>query len=219
MRYASRFNAVEINSSFHRPHRQTTYLRWADSVPDGFAFSVKLPRRITHDLRLVGALDALEQFAGEVSGLGAKLGCVLIQLPPSLVFDGAVAKAFLEGVREHIAALAVIEARHVTWFSDDATSLLTTMEIGRVHADPPAVPLAVVDTVPIRYHRMHGSPRIYYSKYDEGILAELASDLVATSAAGAPAWCIFDNTTLGHATSDALAVQRLLRDAHPALMP
>ena len=54
-RYAARFTAAEINSSFHRPHRPSTWVRWAEAVPDGFRFAVKLPRTITHDLRLVGA--------------------------------------------------------------------------------------------------------------------------------------------------------------------
>jgi len=53
-RYASRFNAVEINSSFYRPHLPKTYARWAQSVPPGFRFSVKVPQRITHELRLQG---------------------------------------------------------------------------------------------------------------------------------------------------------------------
>ncbi|WP_240741042.1 DUF72 domain-containing protein [Deinococcus sp. Arct2-2] len=47
-RYATRLNAAEINSSFYRPHRQSTYQRWADTVPDAFRFSVKLPRTINH---------------------------------------------------------------------------------------------------------------------------------------------------------------------------
>src|SRR3982074_3407925 len=71
-RYASVFNAVEINSCFYRPHRFTTYERWAASVPDDFRFAVKLPRVITHELKLAGAVPALERFLEETSGLGAK---------------------------------------------------------------------------------------------------------------------------------------------------
>ena len=83
-RYAARFNAAEINSSFYRPHRRTTYERWAASVPGDFAFAVKVPRAITHTLRLKRSEAALEDFLAEVSGLGAKLGPLLLQLPPSL---------------------------------------------------------------------------------------------------------------------------------------
>ena len=77
-RYASVFGAVEINSSFYRPHRVTTYARWAASVADDFRFSVKLPRAITHDARLVGFDEPLAQFAHEAGTLGDKLGCVLV---------------------------------------------------------------------------------------------------------------------------------------------
>src|SRR6478672_4000243 len=72
-RYASTFNSVEINSCFYRPHRVTTYERWASSVPEGFRFAVKLPKTITHGARFVDALPLLDAFLAEVAGLGRKL--------------------------------------------------------------------------------------------------------------------------------------------------
>jgi len=79
-RYGAVLNAVEINSSFYRPHRQKTYARWAASVPEDFRFSVKLPRAITHHQRLTGFEADLARFQDEVSGLGRKLG--VIRRPP-----------------------------------------------------------------------------------------------------------------------------------------
>jgi uncharacterized protein YecE (DUF72 family) len=87
VRYASRFDGVEINSSFYRPHRLSTYQRWAGDVPDHFRFAVKMPKTITHDSRLRDIREPLLRFLGEIAGLGDKLGPVLIQLPPSLKFD------------------------------------------------------------------------------------------------------------------------------------
>src|SRR4051794_13597269 len=81
-RYAARFSAVEINSSFHRPHRPATYARWAASVGPDFRFAVKLPKVITHAARLVDVDAALDRFVAEINGLGAKLGPLLVQLPP-----------------------------------------------------------------------------------------------------------------------------------------
>src|SRR5262245_3340960 len=95
-RYAQRFAAVEINSSFRRPHRRTTYERWSAAVPDGFAFSVKAPKEITHSLRLARADAALDGFLEQVAGLGSKLGPLLFQLPPSLAFDPRPVGAFLD---------------------------------------------------------------------------------------------------------------------------
>lgn len=94
-RYASRFNAVEINSSFYRPHLPKTYERWAQSVPSAFRFSVKVPRRITHELRLRHCEAALDEFLAQCLHLGERLGCLLVQLPPSLNHEPDVAGAFL----------------------------------------------------------------------------------------------------------------------------
>src|SRR5690349_6695706 len=93
-RYASRFAAVEINSSFYRSHRPETYIRWAASVPGAFRFAVKLPKAITHVLRLRQPAAPLAEFLAEVAGLGSRLGCLLVQLPPSLGFDRKLARAF-----------------------------------------------------------------------------------------------------------------------------
>src|ERR1041385_8233570 len=81
-RYATRFNAVEINSCFYRPHQRKTYQRWADSVPADFRFSVKIPKLISHELALRHSGAALDRFLGEVGGLSDKLAGVLLQMPP-----------------------------------------------------------------------------------------------------------------------------------------
>jgi uncharacterized protein YecE (DUF72 family) len=99
IRYAQRLTAVEINSSFHRPHRRTTYEGWAAAVPESFTFSVKAPKIITHELRLLGADRVLDEFLGQASGLGDKLGPLLFQFPPSLSFDLEAARAFFGALR------------------------------------------------------------------------------------------------------------------------
>src|SRR6202044_1303057 len=88
-RYAARFNAVEINSSFYRPHRRATYERWANSVGEGFRFAAKLPKAISHARHADGLAPGIARFAEEVTGLSEKLGIVLIQFPPSLSYDEA----------------------------------------------------------------------------------------------------------------------------------
>jgi uncharacterized protein YecE (DUF72 family) len=113
-RYATRFNAVEINSSFYRPHRPATYTRWAASVPDGFRFAVKMPRTITHEKRLLDSDEELKRFAGEVSALGEKLGPVLIQLPPSLAFAPQTARDFFGEVRAALPGQLALEPRHMS---------------------------------------------------------------------------------------------------------
>jgi uncharacterized protein YecE (DUF72 family) len=211
-RYAQRFNAVEINSSFYRPHRRTTYERWAASVPDDFAFAVKAPRAITHELRLVGAEDALDRFLSEATGLGAKLGVLLFQLPPSLAFDRRIACAFLTALRARHAGDIAWEPRHASWFSAEAESLLVAHRIARVAAHPAVVPAAAQPggCDALLYLRLHGAPHVYYSAYAPEEIARYGERLTRARIAGRRTWCIFDNTALGAATSNALALSTLI---------
>src|SRR5690606_24647260 len=90
--------------------------RWAASVPAAFRFSVKLPKAITHDARLLGTGDALTAFFDGTSGLGRKLGGVLVQLPPSLAFDARTADRFFAMLRRRCTAAVACEPRHPSWF-------------------------------------------------------------------------------------------------------
>lgn len=205
-RYANVLPCVEINSSFYRPHQPATYARWAASVPEHFRFSVKLPRSITHERRLRDSAAELARFAGEVMQLGNKLGGVLVQLPPSLRFDGDVAAAFFHALRQRFDGMLACEARHANWFEADATELLTMLRITRVRADPPAgQPGPHVPTTSQAYLRLHGNPTIYYSGYPADSLANLTTALRAPVQAGS--WCIFDNTAAGAALFNALDLQ------------
>lgn len=211
-RYATLFNAVEINSCFYRPHRRATYERWAASVPESFRFAVKLPKAITHEQRLVGAEDRLNQFLTETAGLGEKRGPILIQLPPSFAFDPSLVGEFLGHFRSVFDGDAVLEPRHETWFSEEAESQLREFRIARVAADPARVPAARLagGYKGIVYIRLHGSPRVYYSAYSPDVLESVAGEIQSHAASDIPTWCIFDNTALGFATSDALTVQAML---------
>lgn len=209
-RYATRFDIVEINSSFYRPHRPETYARWAAAVPAHFRFAVKVPKVMTHDLRLQGTGAALDRFAGEVAGLGAKLGCLLVQLPPSLAHDARIAGTFFAMMRRRFTQPIVCEPRHASWFDGRVDRLWQRHGIARVAADPARVPEArePAGAGCLYYWRWHGSPRIYYSTYGDEALRELAQAL-RTTARQRDAWCIFDNTAGGHAIADAARLQEL----------
>jgi len=208
-RYAKTLSCVEINSSFYRPHRRSTYERWAKSVPDDFAFSLKLPKTITHQRRFAGCNPDLERFLDDSAGLGEKRAILLIQLPPSFAFDGALAGSFFELLRAHDAGLVACEPRHPSWFSPEVDALLTSFEIARVAADPAPVEAAASPAGwhGLAYYRWHGSPRTYYSAYDEGTLRSLAARGIAHLGAG---WFIFDNTASGAATENALQLADLM---------
>jgi uncharacterized protein YecE (DUF72 family) len=213
-RYAQVLDAVEINSSFYRPHRPQTYRRWAESVPAQFRFSVKMPRTISHEQRLRAPADeALVPFLDAVAELGERLGALLLQLPPSLRFDAALADRFFGALRARHAGPVACEPRHGSWFDAPATALLRRHRIARVGADPARVPRAALPAADrsVEYLRLHGSPRIYYDAYRPDALDALARRLMRVSARTGERWCIFDNTALGHAAADALALIERLR--------
>lgn len=207
-RYAARFSAVEINSSFHRPHRASTWARWADAVPADFRFSAKLPKTITHQAKLVGCDALLDAFLGEAAGLGEKLSVLLVQLPPKLAFDADVADAFFATLGERSNAAIVCEPRHASWFDQDVGAFLAERHVARVAADPAVVAEAAVPGgwAGVSYWRLHGSPVMYRSSYAD----RLAHYAVGVGAAPGEAWCMFDNTASSAATGDALSLQAML---------
>ena len=203
-RYARLLHCVEINSSFYRPHATATYARWAASTPPDFRFALKVPRTITHDLRLLRARLPLERFLDETAGLGRKRGPLLVQLPPSLAFDRSTATRFFALLRDRYRGSVVCEPRNATWFSKAADALLVRFEVARVAADPPPAPGADQPGgwQGIVYFRLHGSPRKYWSRYAEEYVETLARTIGALPA-HTETWCVFDNTATGAALDNA----------------
>ena len=209
-RYAARFNAAEINSSFHRPHRASTWRRWAESVPADFRFAAKVPKAVTHTRKLMDCGEELNRFFGETAELGDKLAVVLVQLPPKLEFDPELAEVFFAGMASRTTAIVACEPRNAGWFSDAADRLLARLRVSRVAADPALCPEAARPGGwhGFSYWRLHGSPVMYRSSYDERLPSYAA--LLRREAAERETWCIFDNTASSAAAGDALALTDLL---------
>jgi uncharacterized protein YecE (DUF72 family) len=210
-RYARWFHGAEINSSFYRPHAASTYAKWAACAPPGFQFAVKVPRLITHELALRRTRAALERFLGESAGLQEKRGPLLVQLPGSQGFDARVAGRFFELLRSRHDGPLVCEPRHASWAVAAADALLARYRVARVAADPSRAPgLERPGGWPgLIYYRLHGSPRMYWSRYDDAVLDAMATALRARPAS-VDAWCIFDNTANGAAMENARELQRRL---------
>jgi uncharacterized protein YecE (DUF72 family) len=211
-RYARVMNCVEINSSFYRSHRAATWQRWAASVPEGFRFSVKAPKAITHEKSLACEVAELRDFLGQISELGSKLGPLLFQLPLSFQVGERRAANFFAMLRSQFAGAVALEPRHASWFAPSVEKLLKEFRIARVAADPAKVVDAASPggEASLVYYRLHGSPRMYYSSYDEAFLQGIATEMRARRAA--ETWCIFDNTALGAALGNALKLVKLLQD-------
>jgi uncharacterized protein YecE (DUF72 family) len=179
-------------------------------VPDGFQFSVKIPKTITHVNRLVDCGELTARFMSEVRGLGDKLAALLVQFPPSYELDVDRAKGFFADLRAYNDGDIFVEQRHRTWFSPAATKMMYEHLLGRVAADPPVVPAAAEPGgVPGHvYFRLHGSPQVYFSSYTTSYLDGLAFRVRMHLRAGDTVWCIFDNTIQGHAAANALTLLR-----------
>jgi uncharacterized protein YecE (DUF72 family) len=175
-------------------------------VPDGFSFAVKVPKEITHQMRLVDCREPIAAFAQQSAGLGDRRGPMLVQLPPSLIFDAEVAARFFDDLRSAAQDSPIVcEPRNASWFTPDADALLIEHRVARAGADPARVPEAAASGgwTGLRYARLHGSPRIYYSSYDPATIARLAGEAAASKV---ETWTIFDNTASGAATENALAM-------------
>ena len=217
-RYSGAMNCVEINSTFYRPHQEKTFARWAAAVPDDFRFAVKAPKAVTHEAKLCNCGAALTAFFEQLMPLAEKLGPVLVQLPPKLVFDEGVVREFLGTLREIYAGLVVIEPRHMSWFAQGAERLMQEFEVARAMADPAAGSSLASEPggwMGVRYFRLHGSPQKYWSEYADEFLCGLA-ERIAASGESADTWVIFDNTAGSHALGDAMKLRRILGAAFVA---
>jgi uncharacterized protein YecE (DUF72 family) len=211
-RYAQAMNCVEINSTFYRPHQAKTFERWVATTPEDFRFAVKLSKTVTHGAKLCRCGAELAAFFDNVRPLGEKLGPVLVQLPPKLAFEEGTAREFFETLRELHSGQVVVEPRHASWFAPGVERLLREFEVARAMADPPQGSALAGEPggwTGLRYFRLHGSPRKYWSQYGEDFLGKLAERIESEKRAE-EVWVIFDNTAQNHALGDALALRKLL---------
>jgi uncharacterized protein YecE (DUF72 family) len=215
-RYAEYFNAVEVNSTFYRLPRRTTIERWRCSTPLGFRFAVKLPRSITHEAQLEDVADEVSGFCDLIASFEKKLGPLLVQLPPRLELDAAVASPFFEHLTRVCPARVVLEPRHASWFGGEGDRLLTEHGVARVGADPACCSAAAQPHGSPGYFRWHGSPRKYFSAYSPQTIAGLALKVLAAQRGGGgrtEVYCFLDNTGLGAASVNALSLKAELLSA------
>jgi uncharacterized protein YecE (DUF72 family) len=208
VRYAQVFHAVEINSSFYREHMPKTYERWASVVPDEFRFSVKLSQEFTHKSDLRPKEKELRNSLDGVLHLGEKLGFILLQFPGSREFHPKNMERFLKLIRKSYAGPLALEARNCSWINHDGKILMRDFAVSKVIADPercPGGPKSLLTAGGSPYYRLHGSPVIYRSSYPKKFLKALRTELQCFK----NPWVIFDNTTFGKATENALQLQGL----------
>ncbi len=212
--YASRvLNSIEINGTFYALQKPESFARWADDTPDDFVFAVKAPRFITHIRRLKEVKTPVANFlASGLLRLGAKLGPILWQLPPSFRFDAARMAEFLALLphdtkealhlaRQHDSHMRgrvwietdaerplrhAVEIRHESFVDPAFVALLRRYHVALVCADSVAWPLLMDVAADFIYCRLHGSEEIYASGYDDDALDAWAERVLAWAKGGEP---------------------------------
>ena len=150
--YAERFQTVEINYTFYRMPTEKLLSGWADGTPEGFSFTLKAPRRITHDARLQRCEDTLQAFCRIANTLGPKLAVLLFQLPPNFKKNADVLRAFLELLPE--GTRAAFEFRNVSWLDAETFDALRARNVALCIADSEKMTTPVEATASYGYFRL-----------------------------------------------------------------
>lgn len=220
--YARSFASVELNYSFYRLPRPSTYTAWAARTPESFRFALKLSRFVTHVKRLRGTKQAFRHFVANALALGPKLGPILVQLPPSFQADPERLARFLEAASDVARTLSVpalrlaIEPRHASWLaSREVLALLRRHDAALVAAQSRRYPCAdpALRTASFAYLRFHGPGRLFASRYGREALRPFARRIRAWLREGSDVFAYFNNDVEGHAVDDARTLASLAAGA------
>lgn len=210
--YTTKFNCVELNSSFYHLPQKKTVSGWVQRTPDAFKFCPKLSRYITHQKKLIDIEEPLQKFFDLFEEMKKKLGPVLIQLPPGLEFDPSLIEEFLELLKKryHSHRFA-IEVRNRTWITDHFFNLLEKYGIAFVIADSGTrFPYHETVTTDFVYLRFHGHESLYASNYSEADLAGYAQKIKHWLEQGNKVWGFFNNDFHGFAVKNAERLRNLI---------
>ncbi len=170
--YSSVFNTVELNGTFYRTPKLADLQRYAANTPDGFKFSVKMSRYITHVLKMKNCADEVHNFQSLMAqGLKDKLSCFLFQMPPSFHYTEDNMKNLLATVPAH--AHNVVELRHISWWNEAVLSAFKKAGITFCNVDFPGLDTYFMQSTDVFYLRLHGKPELFKSPYSTERLQQL----------------------------------------------
>ncbi|MGC9141641.1 MAG: DUF72 domain-containing protein [Caldimicrobium sp.] len=209
--YSTYLNTVEINATFYRTPRPSTFIKWYEETPPHFVFSVKAPKIITHIKRLKEVEEPLQAFLKSISPLKEKAEVLLFQLPPSLPYEKNLIEPFLKllPVDKY---RCVIEIRHQSFHNKEFIQLLKSYGVCLCFSDcgKRYPSWYEVQTVDFLYLRLHGSPELYVSNYEEEDLEKIVQLIHRFKVK--EVFVYFDNTARGYAITNALTLQEKLKN-------
>jgi uncharacterized protein YecE (DUF72 family) len=203
--YAKHFDTVEINASFYRLPKPSSFEAWRKQAPPGFCYTVKAPRFITHmhKLKDEGAL-----FLKNVRHLGDRLGPILYQLPPRWKYNRERLEGFLNSRPKDL--VHVFEFRDPSWINDEALALLERHGASFCAHDMPGALTPRWAAGPVAYVRFHGSGKRYGGDYPHDVLESWRDWMLDQSRHGRDVWAFFNNDAEAKAITDAAELRKLL---------
>ena len=210
--YAERFAAVEINGTFYRLQKPTTFRKWFDDTPANFKFALKANRYLTHNKKLIDPEASVLIEKDHAGQLNEKLAAVLWQLPSLLKKDTGRLNEFVAALRHWPEVRHVVEFRHPSWFDNDTADCLDDADIAVCQSDAESWPLWERITSNLAYVRLHGHTRTYASSYSDGELTLWADKIREWLRQGRDVHVYFDNDAECAAPFNALALQAIIGD-------
>jgi len=202
--YASRFPTVEINYTFYRMPTPKLIAGWRTQVPPEFRFTLKAPKRITHDRRLRAAdvQEPLQGFITAAAELGPQLGALLFQLPPNFKKDLVVLNEFLALLPPKVTA--AFEFRHESWIDEHVFDLLRSRNIALCIADSETLETLLVTTATYAYLRLRDEG------YEEADIAKWTDTASALSERATDVFVYFKHEDEGKGAAFGQQMMRLL---------
>jgi uncharacterized protein YecE (DUF72 family) len=208
--YAEQFATVEINSAFYRLPDRSTFQSWREQTPDGFRAAVKMSRYLTHIRRLREPAEPVARFLERATGLGDRLGPVLLQLPPNLQADPGILTATLERFPSDVQV--VVEPRHASWWNDEVRTVLAAHGTALCWADRRGRPITGLwRTGGFGYLRFHEGAAGPWPRYGAAALRSWVRRVADAFDDGATVYVYFNNDQNGAAPADAAFFAALCR--------
>ncbi|HDD72487.1 MAG TPA: DUF72 domain-containing protein [Candidatus Aenigmarchaeota archaeon] len=207
--YSRHFSTVEINSTFYRFPFRNILKGWYNKTPDGFIFSLKANRLITHVRKLRDVKELLESFYGLADILREKLGPILFQFPPSLKKDANLLSEFLEILPEGYKN--VIEFRHKSWYCREVYNIMRKHNTGYCIVSAPRLPCEIEVTADVAYIRWHGIKSWYSYNYTSDDIGWWAGEIRKLSERCNHIYGYFNNDYGGYAVKNCMELKGRLR--------
>lgn len=212
--YSSYFNSLEVNSTFKKLPRATTFEKWASEVDDNFEFTIKAWKEITHAKKLDVELSNIGVFFEAVNNIGNKKGCLLIQFPGSITIDY---KNTVEQIVSKFNELnsngqwkIAVEFRNISWYNETVLNMLRHFKVAIVQHDmPKSQSLELLNDSSFFYIRLHGPVGDYRGSYSTTFLETLSQKITGFLNEGKDVYLYFNNT-MGDAFQNAITIKRMV---------